>query len=137
MAAKCLNMQKMPPALEFLPTFATCFKMPYLLLLVNVQVSDEDAFSREFTKACVKALRRPEAEITTNITYNATGAAGSLGFGLTIVGLDTLDPETKEKCSNAFSKFMASRLGMPKDRGFIRFTNPGDARVAIKTETSD
>ncbi|KAJ7847748.1 hypothetical protein B0H14DRAFT_3867408 [Mycena olivaceomarginata] len=114
--------------------------MPYLLLLVNIQVADETAFSREFTKVVVKALRKPEADITTNITYNRTlASAGSLGFGLTIVGYDNLDPKTRDKCSNIFFKFMASRMGIPKNRGFIRFTSPGcrDPRFSINPKPSD
>jgi hypothetical protein len=35
------------------------------------------------------------------------------------VGYDNLDPKTRDKCSNIFFKFMASRMGIPKNRGFM------------------
>ncbi|KAJ7796864.1 hypothetical protein B0H14DRAFT_67700 [Mycena olivaceomarginata] len=111
--------------------------MPYLLLLVNVQVSDEDAFSREFTKACVKALRRPEAEITTNITYNAAGAAGSLGFGLTIVGLDTLDPEPKRNAVTLFPNSWQAGWVCPRIVGSFASPTQGTPGLRKKWETSD
>ncbi|KAF7353700.1 Tautomerase/MIF [Mycena venus] len=105
--------------------------MPYLLLLVNFQISDETEFSRQFSKVGAKALGKPEEDITTNITYNRSVVPGSFAFGLTIVGLGHLDSEAKEECKAVFHKFFTRKLGVPKDRGFIHFHNPAYLGPAI------
>ncbi|KAF7359231.1 RNA helicase [Mycena sanguinolenta] len=99
--------------------------MPYLLLLVNVQIPDETKFASKFSQVAAKFLGSPETDITTNITYNRAGTAGPLAFGLTVVGLGNLPPEAQEQYSAAFSWFFTRKFGVPKDRVFIRFHNPG------------
>ncbi|KAJ7261258.1 hypothetical protein B0H12DRAFT_1231490 [Mycena haematopus] len=93
--------------------------MPHLLLLVNVEISDETQFTRKFSEVAAKFLGNCEADIITNITYNRTGTAGPLAFGLTVVGLDKLTAEAKEKCSTSFSWFFTRAFGIPKDRVFM------------------
>ncbi|KAJ6500608.1 hypothetical protein C8R45DRAFT_925144 [Mycena sanguinolenta] len=78
--------------------------MPYLLLLVNIEVAS-------------KILGSPEKDINTNITYNRTGT-GQLAFGLTVVGLGNLTDEAKEKYCTSFSWFFTRKFGIPKDRPF-------------------
>ncbi|KAF7353701.1 Tautomerase/MIF [Mycena venus] len=98
--------------------------MPHLLLLLNIPVSDDRAFARQFHKVSAKALGKPEAAITINITYNGTHAKGFLAFGLTVVGLDNPDSQVQEECKAIFFKFFTEELGIPEDRGFIHFHNP-------------
>ncbi|KAJ6500604.1 hypothetical protein C8R45DRAFT_74958 [Mycena sanguinolenta] len=99
--------------------------MPYLLLLVNVEIPDETKFACKFSQVAAKLLGSPETDITTNITYNRTGAAGPLAFGLTVVGLDNLSADAKERYSASFSWFFTRKFGVPRDRVFIHFHHPG------------
>ncbi|KAF7359229.1 RNA helicase [Mycena sanguinolenta] len=99
--------------------------MPYLLLLVNIEISDETRFAQKFSKVAAKFLGSPETDIATNITYNRTGTAGPLAFGLTIVGLGNAPAEIKERYSASFSWFFTRKFGVPNDRVFIHFQNPG------------
>ncbi|KAF7359217.1 hypothetical protein MSAN_01263800 [Mycena sanguinolenta] len=111
--------------------------MPYLLLLVNVeasvlqrrgwrtgsinllQISDETQLSRKFSQVAAKILGSPEEDITTNISYNRTGTARPLAFGLTVVGLANPTTEAKERYSASFSWFLTRKFGVPKDQVFM------------------
>ncbi|KAJ6500630.1 Tautomerase/MIF superfamily [Mycena sanguinolenta] len=102
--------------------------MPYLELMVNVKIPNEREFALEFSKIGAKALEKPEAYITTSVTYNQTLTfAGTFepAFALTVVSLDNLNPEANEKYSAVLSEFFKDKLGIPNDRGYIRFTDPG------------
>ncbi|KAJ7778624.1 Tautomerase/MIF superfamily [Mycena maculata] len=104
--------------------------MPYLELMVNVQIPNDTEFALEFSKAAAEALGKPEAYITVSITYNKTLTfAGTLepAFALTVTSLDNLNPEANLKYSAIFSEFLQSKLGIPNDRGYITFNDPGRA----------
>ncbi|KAF8191451.1 hypothetical protein K438DRAFT_1830534 [Mycena galopus ATCC 62051] len=98
--------------------------MPYLMLLVNVQILEETEFTREFSKASAELLGEPEAGITAHITYNRTGPAGSVAFGLMIAGVDNLDSEAKEQVKISFRKFFTRKFVVAKDRVYIHFHEP-------------
>ncbi|KAK7023997.1 Tautomerase/MIF superfamily [Favolaschia claudopus] len=92
--------------------------MPYLELMVNIQVGAE-------------ILGKPEAYITTSITYNKTLTfAGTLdpAFALTIV-------EKNERYSAALAQFFQDKLGIASDRGYINFHDPGNGYLGFKGTT--
>ncbi|KAJ6500607.1 hypothetical protein C8R45DRAFT_978333 [Mycena sanguinolenta] len=99
--------------------------MPYLLLLVNVEILDETQFARKFSKVAAKIFGTPETDITTNVTYNRAATAGPLAFGLTVVGLGNPTAEAQETYNASFSWFFTRKFGVPRDRVFIHFHNPG------------
>ncbi|KAJ7243414.1 Tautomerase/MIF superfamily [Mycena haematopus] len=112
--------------------------MPYLELMVNVQIPNETEFALEFSKIGAKALGKPEAYITTSITYNKTLTfAGTLepAFALSIVSLDNLNPEANDKYSAVLSEFFKDKLGIANDRGYITFTDPGRGFIGYKGTT--
>ncbi|KAJ7826642.1 Tautomerase/MIF superfamily [Mycena leptocephala] len=112
--------------------------MPYLELMVNVQIPNETEFALEFSKVGAKALGKPEAYITTSITFNKTLTfAGTLepAFALSIVSLDNINPEANEKYSAILSEFFQSKLGIPNDRGYINFCDPGRGYLGYKGTT--
>ncbi|KAJ6500605.1 hypothetical protein C8R45DRAFT_978319, partial [Mycena sanguinolenta] len=88
-------------------------------------ISDETQFAYKFSQVAAKILGSSEKDINTNITYNRTGTAGPLAFGLTVVGVGNLTDEAKEKYCASFSWFFTRKFGIPKDRVFIHFHNPG------------
>ncbi|KAJ7915572.1 Tautomerase/MIF superfamily [Mycena leptocephala] len=97
--------------------------MPYLELMVNVQIPNETEFALEFSKVGAKALGKPEAYITTSITFNKTSPLRepwSLPLrSASCVSLDNINPEANEKYSAILSEFFQSKLGIPNDRGYI------------------
>ncbi|KAJ7043042.1 Tautomerase/MIF superfamily [Mycena alexandri] len=112
--------------------------MPYLELMVNVQVPDEKALALEFSKLGAQTLGKPEAYITVSITYNKTltfGGTFDPAFALTITSLDNLNTEANEKYSLAFSEFFKEKLNIPNDRGYITFNDPGRGFLGFKGTT--
>ncbi|KAJ7460912.1 Tautomerase/MIF superfamily [Mycena galericulata] len=98
--------------------------MPYLELLVNVQIPNETEFVLAFSKAAAEALNKPEAVISVSVVYNKTLTfAGTLepAFALSIISLDNLNPESNEKYSASLTEFFNSKLGIPNDRGYIAY----------------
>ncbi|KAJ7184392.1 Tautomerase/MIF superfamily [Mycena filopes] len=112
--------------------------MPYLELMVNVPLRDEQKFALEFSKLGAKVLGKPEGYITVSITYNKTLTfAGTFepAFALTITSLDNLNPEANEKYSLALSEFFQEKLNIPSDRGYITFNDPGRGYLGYKGTT--
>ncbi|KAJ7349027.1 Tautomerase/MIF superfamily [Mycena albidolilacea] len=112
--------------------------MPYLELMVNVQVPNETEFALEFSKVGAKALGKPEAYITVSITHNKTLTfAGTLdpAFALVVTSLDNLNPEANDKYSAILSEFLKEKLGIPNDRGYITFQDPGRGFIGYKGTT--
>ncbi|KAJ7776866.1 Tautomerase/MIF superfamily [Mycena maculata] len=112
--------------------------MPYLELMVNVQIPNETEFALAFSKIGAQAMNRPEGYISVSITYNKTlSFAGTFepAFALNVTGLDDLTRATNEKNSAIFSEFFQSTLGIPNDRGYIVFKDAGRAFIGYKGTT--
>ncbi|KAJ7826643.1 Tautomerase/MIF superfamily [Mycena leptocephala] len=112
--------------------------MPTLDLIVNVQIANELDFALEFAKVGAKALGRPESFFSTIVSYNKTLTFGGTlepAFALTVTSLDNLNPEANEKYSAIFSEFLKSELGIPNDRGYINFCDPGRGFIGYKGTT--
>ncbi|KAJ7494307.1 Tautomerase/MIF superfamily [Mycena galericulata] len=112
--------------------------MPYLELLVNVQIPNETEFALEFSKVAAEALGRSEEWISVSVTYNKTLTfAGTLepAFALSVIYLGDLGPEVNEKYSPLLSEFLKTKLGVPNDRGYILFHDPGMGYLGFKGTT--
>ncbi|KAJ7288802.1 Tautomerase/MIF superfamily [Mycena rebaudengoi] len=112
--------------------------MPYLELMINVQIPNETEFALEFSKVGAEVLNRPEGYISVSVTYNkALTFAGTLepAFALSIIGLDDLTPEVNAKSSATLSQFFLEKLGTPSDRGYIVFKDPGWGHIGFKGTT--
>ncbi|KAF9009480.1 Tautomerase/MIF superfamily [Cyathus striatus] len=102
--------------------------MPSLSLITNVKIPDAKVFALEFSKLSAATLRKPEAYITVNITYNETLTfAGSFdpAFVLNIISLDNLNPTANEEYSQKFFGFFKEKLGVEANRAYITFIDPG------------
>ncbi|KAF7353718.1 hypothetical protein MVEN_01057000 [Mycena venus] len=131
--------------------------MPTLELIVNVevgfldqrgrvdesrahtlQITNQAEFSLNFAKAGAKALGKPEAVMSTIVSFNNSLTFGGTldpAFSLTVTSLDNLSSEANEKYSATFSDFIDSNLGIPKDRGYIIFRDPGREYMGYKGTT--
>ncbi|KAJ7677250.1 Tautomerase/MIF superfamily [Mycena rosella] len=112
--------------------------MPSLELTVNVPIPNDTEFALEFSKVAAKALGKPEATVAVTTSVNkALAFAGTLepAFVLTVISLDNLNPEANEKYSAALSEFFQSKLGIPNDRGYITFHDPGKGYLGFKGTT--
>ncbi|KAH6872103.1 Tautomerase/MIF superfamily [Coprinopsis sp. MPI-PUGE-AT-0042] len=112
--------------------------MPSLDLTTNVEIGDEKAFALAFSKLGAEVLSKPEKYISVNIKYNPTLTfAGSFdpAFLLTIVSLDNINPEANAKYSEALFAFFKEKLGVPGDRGYISFNDPGRAYLGHEGTT--
>ncbi|KAF8894734.1 Tautomerase/MIF [Infundibulicybe gibba] len=111
--------------------------MPSLDFTTNVAVSDPKAFSLEFSKFSASILGTPEVFVSTNITRNELltfNGSFDPAFLMTIISLN-LTPEKNELYSKAFFAFFEEKLGIPGDRGYITFIDPGAASQGFKGTT--
>ncbi|KII89297.1 hypothetical protein PLICRDRAFT_603775 [Plicaturopsis crispa FD-325 SS-3] len=112
--------------------------MPSLHLITNVKVPDAKAFALEFSKFAAETLNKPEHYISVTYTHNeAQTFQGTLdpAFNLSVTSLGNLSPSLNEGYSKAFFEFLHSKLGVPGDRGYIVFTDPGRAYIAYQGTT--
>ncbi|KAJ8480882.1 hypothetical protein ONZ45_g15497 [Pleurotus djamor] len=112
--------------------------MPTLSLVTNVKLDDPKAFVIKFSKFGAETLGKPEVYISVNYTYNETLTfAGSLdpAFNLSIKSLDNLSPEQNEEYSKKIFPFFEKELGVPGNRGYIDFIDPGRTHMGFKGTT--
>ncbi|EED81730.1 predicted protein [Postia placenta Mad-698-R] len=90
------------------------------------------------TNLAAKTLNKPEVYISVsydyseNLTFN-----GSFDptFLLTVTSLDNITPELNEGYSKVLYNFLESKLGIPGDRGYITFLDPGRAYMGYQGTT--
>ncbi|KAI0781402.1 Tautomerase/MIF [Trametes elegans] len=112
--------------------------MPALDLKTNVAVADPKAFTLAFSKFAAETLKKPESYIsvnythTDNLTFNGSHEPALL---LHITSLDNISPTQNEEYSKAFFAFFKEQLGVPDNRGYITFYDPGRAYLGYKSTT--
>ncbi|KAH9063772.1 Tautomerase/MIF superfamily [Lactarius deliciosus] len=77
-------------------------------------------------------LNKPEKYISITYRYNeflTFGGTFDPAFQLTVISLDNITPESTETYSNALFTFLKDTLGVPGDRGYILFNDPGRANI--------
>ncbi|KAF8655871.1 hypothetical protein AX16_002954 [Volvariella volvacea WC 439] len=112
--------------------------MPALELSTNVKIPDLPAFVREFSKVSAEILGKPESYIATDVRYNeylSWNGTFEPAFLLKITSLDNINPEANVKYSKALFQFLKDKLGLPDDRGYIDFYDPGRANLGYKGTT--
>lgn len=106
--------------------------MPSLLLTTNVKVADPKAFSLQLADFGAKTLQKPIKYISTAYTYNETltfNGTFDPAFLLDINSLGNINPAANAAYSKALFEFIKENLGIPDDRGYIVFTDPGNANM--------
>ncbi|KAG6898238.1 hypothetical protein C0992_002252 [Termitomyces sp. T32_za158] len=117
--------------------------MPTLELSTNVKITDPKKFALEFSKVddiifSADILKKPELYITVKYVYNETltfQGTFDPAFTMTVYSLDNLNEEANEMYSKAFFGFFMEKLGIPGDRGYITFIDPGRAFIGHKSTT--
>jgi len=102
--------------------------MPTLNLITNVKITELKDFALEFSKIGAKILAKPEAYISVIITYNESltfGGTFDPAFNLRIDSLDNINQQANERYSKEFFEFFQQQLGVPANRGYITFIDPG------------
>ncbi|TCD63112.1 hypothetical protein EIP91_005984 [Steccherinum ochraceum] len=134
--------------------------MPSLELKTNVKIADPKAFALEFAEFGAKVLGKPLEYISTSYQYNETlNFAGSFEpvFMLTIVrlipypfscsdriadessdgcaqvSLGNLNPTANEEYSKQFFPFFKEKLGVPHDRAYITYLDPGNSNLGYQS----
>ncbi|KAI0922704.1 hypothetical protein AcW1_002722 [Taiwanofungus camphoratus] len=104
----------------------------------NVAVADTAAFLRNFTEFAAKTLSKPSFAVAVSYTHNKDLAfAGTVdpALLLTVVSVGNLGPEQNERISKAFAEYFKETLGVPVERGYIVFADPGSAYIGFKAGT--
>jgi len=112
--------------------------MPTLQLTTNVKVEDAKAFVLELSKLASTTLGKPESFVSVSYTYEeALSFAGTFepAFLLTIISLGNINQEANVKYSKDFFGFFESKLGVPDNRGYITFIDPGRPNMGYKSST--
>ncbi|KAF6764685.1 Tautomerase/MIF superfamily [Ephemerocybe angulata] len=112
--------------------------MPSLELTTNVAIPDERAFVLEFSKFAAKVLSKPEQYISISVKHNPNLTfAGTFepALLLAIVSLDNIDPEKNVNYSKELFGFFKEKLGVPDNRGYINFNDPGRSYLGYQSTT--
>jgi len=112
--------------------------MPSLELKTNVAVKDPKALVAEFSKFAAETLEKPLAYICVSYEYKeylAWEGTFEPAFLLNIVSLDNINAEVNEKYSAVFFKFVETQLGVPGNRGYITFIDPGRENIGHQGTT--
>ncbi|KAI9059704.1 Tautomerase/MIF [Trametes coccinea BRFM310] len=112
--------------------------MPALELKTNVRVADPKAFSLEFSKFAAETLGKPEAYISVNYHYSELltfNGSFDPALILSIHSLDNINPKANEEYSKKFFAFFKEKLGVPDDRGYITFVDPGRPNIGFRSTT--
>ncbi|EPQ58634.1 Tautomerase/MIF [Gloeophyllum trabeum ATCC 11539] len=112
--------------------------MPALVITTNVKVPDIRVFIVEFSKFAAETLSKPEQYISVSYNYDENlSFHGTFdpAFLMVITSLNNINPEANEKYSKAFFGHFKERLGVPGERGYITFYDPGLAYLGHKATT--
>ncbi|KAI9453610.1 Tautomerase/MIF [Lactarius psammicola] len=104
--------------------------MPILTLETNVKLSNPKEFVLNLSKFGADLLKKPERYILVSYQYNEIFSFNGTfdpAFQLTLKSLDNITPESTEGYSKALFAFLNNTLGVPGDRGYIIFNDPGRA----------
>ncbi|KAH8100240.1 Tautomerase/MIF superfamily [Cristinia sonorae] len=110
--------------------------MPTLELKTNVPVADPKTLMKEFAPFAAQLLGKPLEYISTSYTYNETLTfAGTFdpAFVLNIVSLGNINPEANLVYSQKLFAFFGEKLGVPGDRAYITFVDPGNSNIGFKS----
>ncbi|TBU26055.1 Tautomerase/MIF [Dichomitus squalens] len=112
--------------------------MPALEIRTNISVADPKAFVKDFSEFSATTLGKPLAYIAVHLVHDQNLAwAGTFDPAvlLNVTSLDNLQPENTEKFSKAFFGYFKEKLGIPDNRGYILFVDPGRANIGHTSTT--
>ncbi|KAF8274267.1 Tautomerase/MIF [Lactarius quietus] len=112
--------------------------MPTFTLETNVKVSDPQDFVLNLSKFGAMLLKKPEKYILISYRYNeflSFNGSFNPAFQLGVVSLDNITPQSTEVYSKDLFEYLNKTLGVPGDRGYIVFNDPGRAYIGHEGKT--
>ncbi|KAF9228707.1 Tautomerase/MIF [Gyrodon lividus] len=112
--------------------------MPLISLTTNVKFESEEAtkaFVTDFSKFCAKTIGKDEKLFSVNFTYNAyLTFAGTFepAIMLSTTSLYNTNPSNSQLWAKAFADYFEEKLGVPSDRGYMAFLDPGPAFIGTR-----
>ncbi|KAF9238201.1 Tautomerase/MIF superfamily [Melanogaster broomeanus] len=114
--------------------------MPMLLLATNVKFASEDAtkaFVTDFSKVLASQSHTyaSEAWFSVYFSYNPYMTfAGTFDPAvlLTIASMFNTNPTNSKLWSKAFADYFQEKLGVPSDRGYMAFFDPGPEFIGTR-----
>jgi len=111
--------------------------MPVLAITTNVKVADPKAFLVEFSSFAAKSVGMDEGFVVTSYTHTENMTfSGSFGPSA-VLDITLINPslEQKEDLIKVFFQFFFEKLGVPPERGFIKFPKAGPEDMAWNAAT--
>ncbi|KIJ63296.1 hypothetical protein HYDPIDRAFT_92622 [Hydnomerulius pinastri MD-312] len=115
--------------------------MPLISLTTNVKFDSEEAtkaFISDFSKFCAQTIGKEEKVFSVNFEYNPyLTFAGTFdpAIMLSTMSLYNTNAESAKAWSEAFSGYFQEKLGVPSDRGYMAFLDPGPAFIGTRGTT--
>ncbi|KAF9234038.1 Tautomerase/MIF superfamily [Melanogaster broomeanus] len=115
--------------------------MPLLSLTTNVKLASEDAtkaFVTDFSKFAATVIGKDEAFFSVNFSYNPyLTFAGTFdpAIMLSVTNLFNTNAINSRLWSKAFAGYFEQKLGVPSDRGYIAFLDPGPEFIGTRGTT--
>ncbi|KAG7441477.1 Tautomerase/MIF [Guyanagaster necrorhizus] len=111
--------------------------MPIIELTTNVKVSDAKAFTTALSQKSAEILGMTKYITVTykhdeSMIFGGTYDPAFTMNVLTVLGIPT---EKNASFSQCFFEFFEKELGIPNDRGYIVFNDPGSDRLGYKGTT--
>ncbi|KAE9386789.1 Tautomerase/MIF [Gymnopus androsaceus JB14] len=113
--------------------------MPILEITTNVKVNDEKAFTSALAKEGINVLGM-DKYWTVMYKYNEGlifAGTHEPAFYMTILTVLGLPTSNNSDYSKKFFAFLETELGVPHDRGYIVFNDPGPDRLGFQSTTFD
>ncbi|KAF9234039.1 Tautomerase/MIF superfamily [Melanogaster broomeanus] len=115
--------------------------MPLLSLTTNVKFASEDAtkaFVSDFSKFAATVIGKDEAFFSVNFSYNPyLTFAGTFdpAIMLSVTSLFNTNAANAQLWSKAFADYFQEKLGVPSERGYIAFLDPGPEFIGARGTT--
>lgn len=112
--------------------------MPHVILSTNVQLPDEKVVVKKLSEASAQIIGKPERAFLIQYQYQPSLAlAGTFdpAWMVQVYALGVISEEANHKFSAGYANFVSTELGLPADRGYITFFDPGYANWAAGGQT--
>ncbi|KAI0340509.1 Tautomerase/MIF [Trametopsis cervina] len=106
--------------------------MPSLVLTTNVKIDDVKPFIQKLSKYASEVLGKPEEYMCCTYNYNEHmlwHGTFDPALELTIISLGNISPQSNIEYTKKLFEFFEAEIGVPKNRGYIFFSDPGRENV--------
>lgn len=100
----------------------------------NIIIENEFEFTKSFSQVLAKRYQKPESEIALSVDHASCmimGGTYSSCYFLTITSLTSVSPTCNKRNVALIAGWLNSQLGVPPNRGYIRFVEPEISNLAF------